>query len=209
LEELGVPYDAHFISIMSGDQFTSGFVDVNPNSKIPALVDRGTSDGQPLHLFESAGICLYLAQKYGKFIPANPRDVADMHCWIYWQMAGQGPMAGNFGHFFVYAPPSEGSARNYGVARYGMETQRLCSVLDRHLSNRQFVVGEEYSLADMMILPWFLALRTGYKHSSGVTACDFLNIPQYTHVNQWADRLLQRPAVARGLKVCSERPKAN
>jgi len=202
LEELGVPYDAHFISIMKGDQFDSGFVDVNPNSKIPALVDLD-AEGGPLKLFESGAICLYLAEKYGKFLPQNRRDLALANCWIQWQMAGQGPMTGNFGHFFVYAPANQIQARNYGVARYGMEVQRLCSVLDNHLSTHKYLVGEEYSVADIVVFPWFHQLLTGYKNSSGIAAGDFLSVSQYKHANEWAARILERPAVQRGLLVCN------
>jgi GSH-dependent disulfide-bond oxidoreductase len=206
LEELGVPYDAHFISIMQGDQFGSGFVQVNPNSKIPSLTDKDGPGHEPIHLFESGAICLYLAQKFGKFLPSSERDVALMHCWIQWQMSAQGPMSGNFGHFFVYAPAGEVEARNYGVARYGMEVQRLCSVLNNHLENRQYIVGNEYTIADMIIFPWFQQIRTGYIHKSGIGANQFLNASQYQHVCRWADHLLERPAVQRGLKVCSTRP---
>jgi len=111
-------------------------------------------------------------------------------------------MTGNFGHFMVYAPPDKKEARDYGVARYGMETQRLCSVLDNHLKGKTYIVGEEYTIADIAIFPWFQQLRKGYLHKSGISAKDFLGTDKYTHVNAWADRIFERPAVKRGLTVC-------
>eukprot|EP01040_Poterioochromonas_malhamensis_P006553 gene6555-7057_t len=210
LEELGVDYDAHVVNIGKGDQFTSGFVQVNPNSKIPALVDKEGPDGQPINLFESASINLYLAEKYGgRFIPHEPRLRAEMMNWLFWQMGGFGPFLGQLGHFFVHAPADKVEARDYGVARYGMETQRLCSVLDQHLEGRWYMVGDEYTLADIAIFPWFNALRIGFKHSSGVAAKDFLSIDQYKNANARADLILERPAVQRGVTVChfSDGPK--
>jgi len=201
LEELGIDYDANCISISKGDQFTSGFVSINPNSKIPALVDKEGPDGKPIAIFESAAIMIYLAKKYKKFYPTDPRLESELLSWLFWQMSGQGPASGNFGHFMVYAPDNKLEARDYGVARYGMEVQRLCSVLDNHLKNRKFIVGDEYTIADMAILPWFAQLRVGYIHKSGITAKDVLSIDQYVHANAWADRLLQRPAVERGRQV--------
>jgi GST-like protein len=203
LEELGVDYDAWVINISKGDQFTSGFVSVNPNSKIPALLDSKGPDGKPIALFESASIALYLAQKYDKFVPKDPRLHIEMMNWIFWQMAGQGPMTGNFGHFFVYAPGDKKETRDYGVGRYGMEVQRLTDVLDKHLAGKTYMVGEEYSLADILIFPWFSLLRTGYKHASGATAKQFLNVDQYKNANAWADRIASRPAVQRGMTVCN------
>ncbi|RHY15017.1 hypothetical protein DYB32_010797, partial [Aphanomyces invadans] len=158
LEELGVDYDAHCINIGTGEQFTSGFVALNPNSKIPALLDQDGVDGAPLHVWESASIALYLAEKYQQFLPSNPRHRVEVMNWLFWQMGG------NFGHFFVYAPADKGAARDYGVARYGMETQRLCSVLDKHLEGKTYLVGEEYSVADMVVFPWANQLDTGYIH---------------------------------------------
>ena len=205
LEEIGLPYDAHVIRIARLQQFTSGFVAINPNSKIPAAVDLEPVDGgRPVRLFESASIMLYLAEKYGKFIPSCPRKKAECMNWIMWQTSGQGPMTGNFGHFFVYAPDDKVAARKYGVARYGMEVQRLCSTLDRHLSGgREFICGSEYTIADMCILPWFdLIRKNGYTHGNGVAARDFLNLAQYKHANAWADRLCSRVEVQRGMLVC-------
>jgi GST-like protein len=205
LEELGVDYDAYVINIGKGDQFGSGFVAVNPNSKIPALVDKKGPDGAPVNLFESASMMLYLAEKYGRFIPTDPRQRAEVFNWLFWQMGGLGPMCGNFGHFFVYAPADQVQARDYGVARYGMEVQRLCHVLELHLSQpgRQYLVGDEPTIADFASFPWALQLRRGYKQPSGLGANEFLSFDKYTAVNAWIDRLLARPAVERGLTVCT------
>jgi len=202
LEELGIDYDAHVVQLIDGEQFGSGFVAVNPNSKIPAAVDLEGPDGKPLHLFESASIMLYLAEKYNKFIPTDKRLRQEVINWLFWQMGGQGPMTGQFVHFFLYAPGNKKETREYGAARYGMETQRLCSVLENHLVTRKYMVGEEYTIADMAIFTWFHQLRTGYKHKSGIGAAEFLNVAQYVHVNAWADRILERPAVKRGITVC-------
>ncbi len=190
------------INIGKGEQFTSGFVGVNPNSKIPALLDKEGPDGKPINLFESASIALYLAEKYNRFIPSDARLRAELFNWVFWQMGGQGPFTGQFGHFFVYAPADKAETRDYGTARYGMEVQRLCDVLDKHLAGRNYLVGDEYTLADILIFPWFNQLRIGYKHGSGVGAGDFLSIEQYKNVNAWADRILERPAVQRGITVC-------
>jgi GST-like protein len=207
LEELGIEYDAHVIRL-DGSQFKSGFVEINPNSKIPCGVDYAPTDGAgPIRLFESASMMLYLAEKHRRFLPsiANPRMRAECINWVMWQMAGQGPMTGNFGHFMVYAPPAQVDARNYGVARYGMEVQRLCSVLDTHLADgRKYLCGEEYTVADMACLPWFQLVRSdlGYQHTNGVRARDFLSILNYKHACSWADRLMARPQVQRGMLVC-------
>lgn len=191
------------VNIGAGDQFNSYFVNTNPNSKIPAAVDREGPDGLPIELFESGSIVLYLAEKYHQFIPSDPRRKVEVMNWVFWQMAGQGPMTGNFGHFMVYAPPDKVDARNYGVTRYGMEVQRLCSVLNNHLADKEYMVGGEYTIADIMIYPWFKQLMGGYKHNSGIAAADFLTISQYTHAVAWAERISLRPAVQRGMTVCS------
>jgi GST-like protein len=190
---------------IAGDQFISGFVAVNPNSKIPAVVDLQGPGDKHLNLFESGSIMLYLADKFHRFIPQDPALRAECLNWVFWQMAGLGPMCGNFGHFMVYAPADECAARDYGVARYGMESQRLLSVLDQHLAGKIFMVGEEYTIADMVIFPWFHhVMLVGYKHASGIGASDFLSLDQYKHANAWAQRLLARPEVQRGLTVCTK-----
>lgn len=203
LEELEADYDAHFINIGKGDQFTSGFVAVNPNSKIPALLDREGPGGAPINLFESASIMVYLAEKYGRFLPTDPRLKAETFNWLFWQMGGLGPMCGNFGHFFVYAPADKIETRDYGVARYGMEVQRLLSVLDQHLATRTYLVGEELTIADLANFPWALQLLQGYKHPSGNDARQFLTVEKYTNVVAWVERIKARPAVQRGLTVCT------
>ena len=214
LEELGIAYDAHVIRIARMEQFSEGFVNINPNSKIPAAVDYEPggnnmvvdgNNNQPIRLFESASIMLYLAEKYGRFLPQCPRKRAECMNWVMWQTSGQGPMTGNFGHFFVYAPDDKGPAREYGVARYGMEVQRLCSTLDKHLSETDgdFICGHEYTIADMICFPWFdLIRKKGYVHNSGVAARDFLKLSQYEHANAWADRMCKRAEVQRGMLVC-------
>jgi GST-like protein len=204
LEELGVDYDAHKISIMNGEQFHSGFVSVNPNSKIPAAIDMDGPDGQPIHLFESAAIMTYFADKYNRYnFSSNGRARQEMMQWIYFQMANQGPMTGNFGHFFVYAPEDKFETREYGTARYGMEVQRICDVMDKHMEGKTYFVNEEYSLADMALFPWFDQLRKGYVHKCGISAAAFLSVDRYANLNRWADMLLQREAVQRGTQVCS------
>ena len=207
LEELGCPfsYDAHFVNIGEGEQFLSGFVDINPNSKIPACIDQEGPSGKAVKLFESGSICLYFAEKYGKFIPENLAARAAMMNWLFWQMGSQGPMTGQFGHFFVYAPAEQKQARDYGVARYGMEAQRLCDVLNRQLSDRQFLLGDDYSLADIMIFPWFRQLSHGYRHGSGLFAKEFLGVEKYENALRWSERVEARPAVGRGLRVCNFR----
>lgn len=207
LEELDIPYDAYTVNIMKGDQFSTGFVNANPNSKIPAAVDLDGPGGKPISLFESASIMLYLCKKHKRFLPSDPRLEQECLNWLFWQMAAQGPLTGNFGHFMVYAPDKEVGARNYGVARYGMEVQRLADVLNKHLEGRTYMVGEEYSVADMACMPWARMLFVGYKHPSGIGAKELLSSDKYTNVKAWCERILERPAVKRGLKVCSSSPK--
>ena len=204
LEELGIDYDAHKIDIMQCDQFTSGFCQVNPNSKIPAAIDKDGPDGKPIHLFESAAIMLYFADKANRFnFSTNARARQEMIQWLMFQMANQGPMTGNFGHFFAYAPDDKRETRDYGVARYGMEVQRLCDVMDKHLDGKAYFVNDEYSLADMALFPWFSQLRKGYKHKCGLAPATVLSIDRYKNLNRWADMLLQREVVQRGMQVCS------
>ena len=200
-------YDAHYVDILNEDQFTSGFVELNPNSKIPTALDKKGPSDQKVPLFESASICLYFAEKFNKFIPSSSTERTAMMNWVFWQMGSQGPMTGQFGHFFVYAPGDQHQTRAYGVSRYGMEAQRLCDVLDKSLEGRDFLVGDQYSLADIIVFPWFHQLRSGYEHSSGIAAKEFLNIEQYKSASAWADRILARPAVQRGLRVCSWKEK--
>lgn len=201
LEELGVPYDAHMIRFAKGEQFTSGFVKINPNSKIPALVDLDGFGGKTVSTFESAAIVYYLAEKFNRFQPDCPIQRNEIRSWIFWQMASLGPMCGNLGHFFMYAPPTALEARNYGAARYGMEVKRLCHILDTHLQGREYIVGEEYSIADIVIYPWINQLLVGYKQSNGVSARTFLSMDQYPNLLNWAELIAARPGVKRGMAV--------
>lgn len=207
-EELGADYDAHCASIIKGEQFSKGFVDINPNSKIPCAVDKkGGKDGNTkVRLFETASIMLYFADKYKKFVPPVEDSVAraELMNWLFWQMAGQGPMTGNFGHFFNYAPADKVETRDYGVARYGMEVQRLCSVLDQHLEGREYILGDTYTIADMACFPWFhqIVKEDGYKLETN-NAANFLSSSQYKNLMAWHAKILARPAVQKGLKVCS------
>jgi GST-like protein len=208
LEELGIDYDAHVYNIGKGQQFGSGFVSVNPNSKIPCAQDRHGPDGKLINLFESGSIMLYLAQKHGRFLPKDPRLQTEVMNWLFWQMAGQGPMTGNFGHFMVYAPDDKVETRTYGLARYGMEVQRLCDVLDKHLEGRQYMVGDEYTIADMACMPWFLQLCKGYVHKTGISANECLSVTEkYKNAHAWMTRLMERPEVQRGVTVCAGKPK--
>lgn len=212
LEELGIDYDAHKIKI-DGEQFTSGFVAINPNSKIPAAVDKDGPGGKPVRLFESASIMLYLAEKYNRFLPSDPSLKPELINWLFWQVGGQGPITGAcFGHFYAYAPDNAHAARDYCLGRYGMEVKRLMSVLENHLTGRIFMVGDEYTIADMALFPWAHQLRNGYKNpGSQISASSFLSVEEsYPNVMAWCDRIAERPAVQRGLTVCqwlSDKPK--
>lgn len=184
-------YDAWLIRISEGDQFGSGFVEVNPNSKIPAMLD--TSLNPPLRLFESGSILLYLAEKFGAFIPKDVRGRAECLNWLFWQV-GSGPLlGGGFGHFYAYAPEKF----EYPIDRYTMETKRQLDVLNRQLAQQRYVAGEDYSIADMAIWPWYGAVATNEVYG----AAEFLEAHTYTHVLRWAEEVAQRPAVQRGRKV--------
>jgi GSH-dependent disulfide-bond oxidoreductase len=182
-------YDAWLIDIGKGDQFGSGFVAVNPNSKIPALMDHGT--GQ--RVFESASIMLYLAEKFGgAFIPKDPAQRTEMFSWLFWQMGSAPFLGGGFGHFYAYAPVKI----EYAINRYAMEAKRQLDVLDQHLAKNDWMAGE-YSLADMAIYSWYGNLALGRAYN----AAEFLDVESYTHVMAWAKRIDARPAVIRGRKV--------
>lgn len=197
LEELlelgiaGAEYDAWLIRISEGDQFGSGFVGVNPNSKIPAMLD--TSVNPPLRLFESGSILLYLAEKFGAFIPQDIRGRTECLNWLFWQV-GSGPLlGGGFGHFYAYAPEKF----EYPINRYTMEVKRQLDVLDRQLADNRYIAGDEYSIADMAIWPWYGGVATNQVYG----AAEFLEAHTYTHVLRWAEEIGQRPAVERGRKV--------
>ena len=182
-------YDAWLINIGEGDQFGSGFVEVNPNSKIPALVDR--SGSEPVRIFESGAILVYLAEKFGEFLPASGPERAKTLSWLFWQMGSAPFLGGGFGHFFSYAPEK----LEYPINRYAMETKRQLDVLDRQLSNHEFVAGSDYSIADIAIWPWYgqLALDRSYKDAG-----EFLSVGDYRNLQRWARQIDARPAVKRG-----------
>jgi len=194
LEELlalghsGAEYDAWLIRIGAGDQFGSGFVAVNPNSKIPALVDRSGPD--PIRVFESGAILLYLAEKFGAFLPSEPGPRAECLSWLFWQMGSTPYLGGGFGHFYAYAPVKIA----YAIDRFAMETKRQLDVLDRRLADSEYVAGPEYTVADMAIWPWYGALAQGRLYNAG----EFLSVQDYRHVRRWADAIRGREAVARG-----------
>ena len=197
LEELlalgfaGAEYDAWLIDIGEGDQFGSGFVELNPNSKIPALVDR--SGRKPVRLFESGAILLYLADKFGALIPEEPDLRAKCLSWLFWQMGSAPYLGGGFGHFYAYAPEKF----EYPINRYAMEVKRQMDVLDRHLADNQYFCGGEYSIADIAIWPWYgnLVLNKVYG------AAEFLDAASYSHLNRWTNEIRERPAVQRGRMV--------
>jgi GST-like protein len=198
LEELlelghaGAEYDAWLIDIGEGQQFGSGFVAVNPNSKIPALMDR--SGPTPVRVFESGSILMYLAEKFGNaFLPTVQPARAETLSWLFWQ-AGSAPfVGGGFGHFYAYAP----TRIKYAIDRYAMETKRQLDLLDRRLADNEYVAGPDYSIADIAIWPWYGGMVKGWQYGAG----EFLSVGDYRHVLRWADQLLARPAVARGRKV--------
>jgi GST-like protein len=197
LEELlaaghvGAEYDAWLIKIMDGDQFGSGFVEANPNSKIPALVDR--SGATPIRVFESGSILVYLAEKFGAFLPTDAAKRAEVLSWLFWQM-GAGPMlGGGFGHFYAYAPVKI----EYAIDRFAMEVKRQLDVLDRRLGESEYVGGNDYSIADMAVWPWYGALVKGLVYE----AAEFLQVNEYKNVQRWTDMIAARPAVKRGRMV--------
>ena len=187
----GAEYDAWLINIGDGDQFGSGFVEINPNSKIPALMDHSTSP--PTRVFESGAILLYLAEKFGAFLPSEPRKRTECLSWLFWQMGSAPYLGGGFGHFYAYAPIKI----EYCIDRFAMEVKRQLDVLDRQLADNQFIAGDEYTIADMAIWPWYGALAAGLVYN----AAEFLDTASYTHVNRWTNELAERPAVKRGRRV--------
>ncbi|NCT07524.1 MAG: glutathione S-transferase [Alphaproteobacteria bacterium] len=195
LEETGLPYDAHTVDITKGEQFEESFVALNPNSKIPVLVDPYGPDGNPLSIMESGAILLYLAEKTGKFLPRDPRLRCQTLQWLFFQMAGVGPMFGQFGHFYRYA--KDKCDHPYPINRYTTETRRLLTVLDKQLESKTYIVGSEYTVADMAIFPWVDCLRVYYK------AEDHLNLQEFKNVSRWLESCLARPAVKRGMQVCA------
>ena len=184
-------YDAWLINIGGGDQFGSGFVAVNPNSKIPALLDRGTSP--PTRVFESGAILIYLAEKFGAFLPKDPSPRAECLSWLFWQMGSAPYLGGGFGHFYAYAPEKY----QYPIDRYTMEVKRQLDVLDRNLAERRHLIGDEYTIADMAVFPWY----GGVVIHNLYNAEEFLEAKSYANVVRWASELQERPAVRRGQRV--------
>lgn len=197
LEELlalghaGAEYDAHLIRISQGDQFGSGFVAINPNSKIPALLDHSTSP--PTRVFESAAIVLYLAEKFGELYPTEPAARAECLSWVMWQMGSAPFLGGGFGHFYAYAPEKF----EYPIDRYAMEVKRQLDVLNRRLAENRFLCGDDYTVADIVSYPWYGAAVLHNIYDAAV----FLDVTSYKHVIRWAEEIEQRPAVQRGRRV--------
>ncbi|HVR52207.1 MAG TPA: glutathione-dependent disulfide-bond oxidoreductase [Pseudorhodoferax sp.] len=192
LGHLGAEYDAWLINIGEGDQFGSGFVGVNPNSKIPALVDR--SGPAPVRVFESGAILLYLAEKFGAFLPAGGAARAECLSWLFWQMGSAPFLGGGFGHFYAYAP----TKIEYAIDRYAMEVKRQLDVLDRRLGESRFVAGEDYTIADIAIWPWYGALAKGQLYGE---SGQFLQVQEYQNVQRWTEEIAQRPGARRGRMV--------
>jgi GST-like protein len=197
LEELlalghsGAEYDAWLIRIPDGDQFGSGFVEVNPNSKIPALVDR--SGPTPFRVFESGAILLHLAEKFEEFLPTDPAGRAETLSWLFWQMASAPYLGGGFGHFYAYAP----AKIEYAIDRFSMEVKRQLDVLDRRLAESEYLAGADYTIADIAVFPWYGGLAQGLLYGGG----EFLQVEQYKHVQRWTAAIADRPAVVRGRMV--------
>ncbi len=185
-------YDAWLINIGEGDQFSSGFVDVNPNSKIPALMDFSDKN-KPQRVFESASIMLYLAEKFDHFLPKDPANKTEMMSWLFWQMGSAPYLGGGFGHFYAYAPEKY----EYPINRFTMETKRQLDVLDRQLANNTYISGDEYTIADMAIWAWYGQLALGRLYN----AAEFLDVETYTHLQRWSQQINDRPAVKRGRMV--------
>jgi GST-like protein len=197
LEELlalghsGAEYDAWLIRINEGDQFGSGFVAVNPNSKIPALLDR--SGPEPIRVFESGAILMHLAEKFGAFLPTEAKTRAECFSWLFWQMGSAPYLGGGFGHFYAYAPMKI----EYAIDRFAMEVKRQMDVLDRRLAESEYVAGSEYTIADMAIWPWYGSMAKGLLYEGG----EFLQVQEYKNVQRWTDAIAERPAVKRGRMV--------
>jgi GST-like protein len=197
LEELlalghtGAEYDAWLIRINEGDQFGSGFVGVNPNSKIPALMDR--SGPTPIRIFESGAMLLHLAEKFGAFLPTEPAARAECLSWLFWQMGSAPYLGGGFGHFYAYAP----TKIEYAIDRFTMETKRQLDVLDRRLAEAPYLAGDDYTIADMAVWPWYGSLAKGLLYEGG----EFLDVESYKNVHRWTDLIAERPAVKRGRMV--------
>ncbi len=194
LEEMGLPYDAHKIDILQDDQFTPEFIAINPNSKIPAIVDPEGPGGEPHAVMESGAILLYLAEKSGQFLPADPVLRSETIQWLFFQMGGVGPMFGQFGHFYRYA--KDDCDHPYPVTRYTTETKRLLAVLEKRLDGRNWLVDDQITIADFATVPWVVCLDKFYE------AAEHLGLDSYTNVQRWVAAFLERPAVQIGMGVC-------
>jgi GST-like protein len=191
LGHVGAEYDAWLIDIRKGDQFSSDFVNINPNSKIPALLDR--SGSEPIRVFESGSILLHLAEKFGAFIPKDLVGRTETFNWLFWQMGSAPYLGGGFGHFYAYAP----TKIEYAIDRFAMEVKRELDVLNRHLANHEYLAGGAYTIADIAVFPWYGGLVKGWLYG----AAEFLGVDEYKHVQRWADLIFSRPAVQRGRMV--------
>jgi GSH-dependent disulfide-bond oxidoreductase len=189
----GAEYDAWIVPINAGNQFGSGFVAINPNSKIPALLDR-SDPAKPIRVFESASILMYLSEKFGDaFVPKDAAKRAECRSWLFWQMGSAPYLGGGFGHFYAYAP----TKIEYAIDRFAMEVKRQLDVLDQHLAKNEYMAGDEYTIADMAIWPWYGALAKGLLYEAG----EFLAVQEYKNVQRWTDQIAKRPAVQRGRMV--------
>ncbi|MGB5093601.1 MAG: glutathione-dependent disulfide-bond oxidoreductase [Parvibaculum sp.] len=191
LGKTGAEYDAWLINISNGDQFSSGFVEVNPNSKIPALFDHSVTP--PIRIFESGSILFYLAEKFDAFLPKDPVKRTECMSWLFWQMASAPYLGGGFGHFYAYAP----FKIEYAIDRFTMEVKRQLDLLDKHLATNKYMCGDEYTIADMAIWPWYGSLVMGVLYEAG----EFLDVQSYKNVQRWTKEIAQRPAVKRGRMV--------
>ncbi|MDB5493478.1 MAG: S-transferase [Phenylobacterium sp.] len=187
----GAEYDAWLINIGEGNQFGSGFVEVNPNSKIPALMDR--SGPKPIRIFESGAMLVHLAEKFGAFLPTEPAARAETLSWLFWQMGSAPYLGGGFGHFYAYAP----TKIEYAIDRFAMEVKRQMDVLDRRLGEAEYLAGDDYTIADIAVWPWYGALAKGQVYEAG----EFLQVQDYKNVQRWTDQIAKRPAVQRGRRV--------
>jgi GST-like protein len=193
LEELGLPYEAHMVNIMKNETWTEDFLSLNPNGKIPAIIDPNGPGGKPLALFESGAILLYLAEKTGKLLPADPALRAETIQWVFFQMGGVGPMFGQFGFFFKFGGKDFEDKRP--LERYTNEAKRILGVIDQRMDGRQWFMGDEYTIADLVIFPWVRALREGYG------ASEFLGLDNFPNAMAWVERCIARPASQVGLNV--------
>lgn len=197
LEEIGLPYEAHLVTLADADVKSPAFLSLNPNNKIPAIIDPNGPDGAPIGLFESGAILLYLAEKFDAFLPRPAAERAEVYSWLMWQMGTAPFIGGGFGHFYAYAPEKW----EYPINRYAMETKRIFDVADKRLAESRFLAGDSFTIADMAAFPWLRVLHAGEAYNDAAT---FLAMHEYTHVGRWVAEISARPAVQRGLLVNRE-----